>query len=389
MLVFLGPGGKVIVCAHRYSVRDVDQASKRPIDSKRAMLGMCYILEHDLSLPRDTNIGAKNLLVVREALRGKRLQLINDFDNHAKFGVCQVGTACAWARNFESSQKESYALFGAPGCFTWRGNLLGQKAGTTGSYESAVRKDNNLDYTKHGHLGLAVTSGRYFDEDLRYVSAAPHYSLTGTGSGEVYFYSRNSVTSRLELEAGRTLKGGTFGAGFGYSLETVDLNGDGWDDLVVGAPFTQHSGGGEGGSVFIYLNQDNSFHSQKFIEIRGAKIASQFGLSIAQLGDINKDGFNDLAVGAPYEGQGVVYIFLGAVEGISGLKKNQFVVSAAKCASQIISGQQLAMNKPLPTNLVTFGSSLSGGLDLDNNEYPGINTAKQLIRYNQILICLK
>ena len=51
----------MIVCAHRYTVRD-------HLDTKRAMLGLCYILESDLSLPPNKNIGANNLLVVREAL---------------------------------------------------------------------------------------------------------------------------------------------------------------------------------------------------------------------------------------------------------------------------------------------------------------------------------
>ena len=119
---FAGPGGKVIVCAHRYTVRDVDKRSFKVIDSKRAMLGMCYILEADLSLPRDTNVGANNVLVVREAMQGKKLSVMHNFEDHNKYGVCQVGTAAHWARN--SSQ--DYALFGAPGCFTWRGNLLGQ-----------------------------------------------------------------------------------------------------------------------------------------------------------------------------------------------------------------------------------------------------------------------
>jgi hypothetical protein len=94
-----GPGGHVIVCAHRYTVRDVDRLTFEPIDSKRAMLGMCYILQADLTLPADTSIGAKNILVVREALRGKKLEPVNDFDNHARFGVCQVGTASAWVKS--------------------------------------------------------------------------------------------------------------------------------------------------------------------------------------------------------------------------------------------------------------------------------------------------
>ena len=34
------------------------------------------------------------------------------------------------------------------------------------------------------------------------------------------------------------------------------------------------------------------------------------------MGDLNKDGYDDIAVGAPYEGNGVVYVFLGSENGI-------------------------------------------------------------------------
>ena len=360
------------MCAHRYSVRDVDKLSRRPIDSKRAMLGMCYILQPDLTLPRDTSIGAKNVLVVREALRGKRLEHINDFDNHAKFGVCQVGTSAGWIKNqVAGGQEEDYALFGAPGCFTWRGNVLGQRTGTTGSYETAVHEDNYLEFTKHGHLGLSVSSGNYFDDELIYASGAPHVSEGVSGSGEIYFFKQSTVTSKLEVLERRTLRGGGFGAGFGYSLETIDVNRDGRDDLLVGAPFTEHKAGG--GAVFIYLNHDGSLDSNNYIEIQGPVRDSQFGLSLTKLGDINKDGFQDFAVGAPYEDLGVVYLFLGSATGLAGRKEGSVVVSAVTTASQIIKGRDFSAAAYIPANplLATFGSSLSGGMDLDNNNYPG------------------
>jgi hypothetical protein len=124
---------------------------------------------------------------------------------------------------------------GAPGCFTWRGNLLGQRTGLTGSYEAAVQEDNSARFTKHGHMGLALTSGRYFsggggggganaDAAVHFVSGAP-------GAGEVYFFNQDGLTGRLELAEGRTITGGGFGGGFGYSLETLDANRDGRDDL--------------------------------------------------------------------------------------------------------------------------------------------------------------
>lgn len=81
-------------------------------------------------------------------------------------------------------------------------------------------------------------------------------------------------------------------------------------------------------------------------------------MSLASLGDINKDGFDDIAVGAPYDGDkgtGAVYIYLGSKKGLQSKY------------SQVIYAE--AINDP---GLKSFGFSLSGGLDLDNNQYPDL-----------------
>jgi len=45
-------------------------------------------------------------------------------------------------------------------------------------------------------------------------------------------------------------------------------------------------------------------------------VRHRFGFSIANLGDLNKDGYEDVAIGAPYEGSGAVYIYLGSDNGL-------------------------------------------------------------------------
>lgn len=91
----------------------------------------------------------------------------------------------------------------------------------------------------------------------------------------------------------------------------------------------------------------------------GLNSRARFGLSLTSLGDINLDNYGDFAVGAPYdgpEGRGAVYIYHGSKDGV--LEK----------PSQVI----FAENVNGAGYLSTFGFSLSGGIDLDGNQYPDL-----------------
>lgn len=111
-------------------------------------------------------------------------------------------------------------------------------------------------------------------------------------------------------------------------------------DLIVGAPFYYDREAG--GAVYVYSNpadsagltastpyvkltgkpesrytSSSSFHViQETVYFNCRSFSSRFGWALANLGDINKDRYDDLAVGAPYEGKGVVYIYLGSKHGI-------------------------------------------------------------------------
>lgn len=85
-------------------------------------------------------------------------------------------------------------------------------------------------------------------------------------------------------------------------------------DLIIGAPFYFEKQ--TGGAVYIYHNNpDRCLLCEKPQKLTG-KLESRFGFAISSLGDLNKDGVDDLAVGAPYEDVGVVYIYLGSSQGL-------------------------------------------------------------------------
>ncbi|KAK6014762.1 FG-GAP repeat protein [Ostertagia ostertagi] len=168
------------------------------------------------------------------------------------------------------------------------------------------------------------------------------------------------------------LNGTKMGSAFGYAIEVVDLNNDGFDDLIVGAPFEHRADtdGHFGGIVYVYFSQgverrkgesSKVFHPP--ITLKAPGFFSQFGLSITKLGNLDGDkrGYNDFAVGAPFanEGKGAVYVYLGEKS------KKEF----RRTPAQVITSSDLPnLRRPVKS----FGFSLSGGSDLDGNGYPDL-----------------
>jgi hypothetical protein len=96
------------------------------------------------------------------------------------------------------------------------------------------------------------------------------------------------------------------GSEFGRAIARGDVNGDGIDDLVVGAYW--------GGGVFVYYGDTLGIHTIHDIRLR-SKYSENFGMNVASGGDMNGDGFDEIAVGAPFNpesvGGGKIYIYQG------------------------------------------------------------------------------
>ncbi len=95
---------------------------------------------------------------------------------------------------------------------------------------------------------------------------------------------------------------------FGASVASAgDVNADGYADVVVGAP-------GTGAGAFVYLGAANG-PSMTPLALVPPSSASNAGRSVASAGDVNGDGFADIIVGAPSTTQGVAYLYLGGAAG--------------------------------------------------------------------------
>lgn len=104
-------------------------------------------------------------------------------------------------------------------------------------------------------------------------------------------------------------------AGFGTQVAAADdINRDGYPDIVVSAPgFNSTRGHLYPGTVDVYSGLDGS----SLAHYQGRHRAHHFGFSIAGVGDINRDGYPDIAVGIPnfktdsVPARGAVLIFSG------------------------------------------------------------------------------
>jgi hypothetical protein len=107
---------------------------------------------------------------------------------------------------------------------------------------------------------------------------------------------------------------------FGFSVaDAGDINGDGYDDLVVGSPIYQNTG-----RVDIYYGGATGFTGTSGNNIQGSIVGENFGFSVNAAGKFNNDNIADLIVGAP--GciaaatsilQGHAYVFYGNHSGIT------------------------------------------------------------------------
>ncbi|MEQ2269886.1 hypothetical protein XENORESO_011596, partial [Xenotaenia resolanae] len=152
------------------------------------------------------------------------------------------------------------------------------------------------------------------------------------------------------------------GSYFGYAVAVTDINSDGYDDLVVGAPTFMRPGFSgrleELGKVYVYLQRGPLHLQPAQTHLLGSQVFGRFGTSLAPLGDLNQDGFNDMAIGCPYGGdhqQGLVFIHNGHAGGL----KNR--------PTQVLSGQWASSSFP-----ASFGFALRGNMDIDQNGYPDL-----------------
>uniref|UniRef100_A0A672HKA5 Integrin alpha-3-like n=1 Tax=Salarias fasciatus TaxID=181472 RepID=A0A672HKA5_SALFA len=292
------PGGRVLACGHRF-------VKLYGTSKLRHMIGQCYLRGNDLQY----NVSDQNWQNPE--------QTCSHLGDASEEAMCSMGISAFIT--------QTEVIVGSPGSYEWQGIIF-------------------------VFSGYSVTQARRLlsEEEETIVTGAPKDSKEDARGSVLLALKRSG-----QLAIQQTLRGEQMGSYFGNAVATADLNSDGWSDLLVGAPFYFQRQQEAGGAVYVYMNTRGSIESEPSVVLRGPA-GSAFGMSVAAAGDVNQDGFQDFAVGAPFHESGTVMIWTGSSQGVSTEP------------SQVVQGSRVS------PGFRTFGYSLSAGLDVDGNRYPDL-----------------
>ncbi|KAI4787835.1 hypothetical protein KUCAC02_036221, partial [Chaenocephalus aceratus] len=208
-------------------------------------------------------------------------------------------------------------LLGAVGAYDWNGAVLKEtKHGKVVPPKSSYKDEFPEELKNHGaYLGNNVCCTFCYSVGSLissrgaqlYVAGAPRFNHTG----KVIVFTLKNTGNLTILQA---LLGEQIGSYFGSVLISMDVDDDGQTDILVVAAPMFYSQGWETGRVYIYtVTRQTLFVLQGALQVSDRSQNARLGSALAQIPDMNGDGFRELVVGAPLEDdhQGALYVFYG------------------------------------------------------------------------------
>jgi hypothetical protein len=230
----------------------------------------------------------------------------------AQVDICRDRSCTSIVTSFTangSSGAPASAL--AKGVYFWRAHgMVGSTVGTTTGPVWEVRVGA---HSAGVNVAVSTSWGSVFDANG---DGFADLAVAATLADAVYVYT--SMGAGGLPSSPTTVITGPASSSFGSTLASAgDVNGDGFDDLVIGA----NTVGGTYGAAYVYLGGPNGVSPMATMTLTrpgGGMDGDYFG-QVGGAGDVNGDGYADVIVGAPgVNGMvGAVYVYLGGPSGLS------------------------------------------------------------------------
>jgi hypothetical protein len=251
----------------------------------------------------------------------------------------------------ENKRGHTYLLFGNDYAFRYLNDLTNLKASE----------------------GITVTGANEGDESGHSVSSAGDVNADGyddfligaPAAGTAYVIFGGEVLANIDLSALSSLRGFAITGPSNSLLATTvsdagDVNGDGYDDFVVGAPSSSDDGSAAyivfGGPSLSSVSVSNSV-SSRMVKVYGNR--GRIGNSVGNAGDVNGDGYSDVIFGIPRDSKGNV---------------GTAVIVFGKASMTDVNVTDLSSDDGVTLTGVdhSFGTSVSGANDVNGDGYADV-----------------
>ena len=204
--------------------------------------------------------------------------------------------------------------------------VYGRANGDTDISAKNIRTDSSLGFVIDGQANgdwagsVVSNAGDVNGDGINDLLVTSQKSdVNGSDSGRAYVVFGSSTNINVELDQlgtsgkGFEIKGGRVGDHFGVSATGIgDINGDGFADLLIGANEVDGTNGSDVGAAYVVYGKVSStaVDMASFqtgtdgFAIKGEVAWDTLGQSVAVIGDVNGDGINDFAIGAPQRNVG-------------------------------------------------------------------------------------
>lgn len=345
-------------------------------DSDGDTTGVAYVIYSSDDLTTQTQVSVSNIGSSWNSLSGAKIYPAGETSGN--FGV----SVDIVKNNYENAYNKNTLLIGSStlnnsgavvrlypiedATFASINNTLDINNSGSWSFDTLTAENSN-DYFGKSSISAGDINGDGVEDIL--ISAPYFDNINSYNDGRVYLIFGTSGTNTPHTNIpltgesqGIMITGNQYDTIGEHMSPLGDVNGDGYDDFIIGVPSSDDGNITDVGKAYLYFGREyfNSVSnnlSDANMTFRGMEKYENMGRSVSALGDINGDGYSDFAIGTPWNQSGEMYIVLG---------KNSFSSSSIDLSSTTFNDGFIITAESINSG---FGESVSGLGDINGDGY--------------------
>ncbi|MBL7732136.1 MAG: FG-GAP repeat protein [Chitinophagaceae bacterium] len=274
-----------------------------------------FIVQKPLQNNGELNVGFSIKTKLKVIVKDNRLQFFHNKTNVLNYHDLRVWDACGkpLAAYFKENKSGGYFI-----CVDAKDAVYPVIIDPVSTTPAAMLESNQA----NANMGISVSGAGDVNGDgySDVIVGAYLYDNGQSNEGSVFIY--HGAASGINTVSAARVESNQVNANLGWSVQSAgDVNGDGYSDIVAGAPAYSNGQVSEG-AAYVYYGSATGINTVAAAILESNQADAYMGAAVAGVGDVNRDGYSDIIVGAygydnGEDGEGFVFIYHGSASGIN------------------------------------------------------------------------